>query len=89
MLQVLQRKRSRSNKWLNLIEKRDIIKNSSSGVSSKSVSFARKEGSPIIKMLISYVDIYPRQARLLLAKLMATVLNIREKWQERSKEPGF
>lgn len=81
MLQTLQRKQLRSDRWVGLAERGDIIKNSNSGGGLRSVSFVRKGKNPIIKTLISLVGICTKQARLLLEKLMVTVPNIKGNWQ--------
>lgn len=81
MLQILQRKQPRSNKWANLTEKGDIIKNLNSDDVSKSASFVRKGKSLIIKRLIGLINIFMKQARLPLERLTVTVPSIKEDWQ--------
>lgn len=89
MLQILQRKQPRSNKWVNLTEKRDIIKNLNLGGDLRSVSFVRRGKNLIIKTLIGLINISTKQARLPLEKLTVTAPNIKEDWQGRLKEQGF
>jgi len=81
MLQILQRKQPRSNKWVNLTEKGDIIKNSNSGGSSRGVSLVRRGKNLIIKRLRCLVNICTKQARLPLEKLTVTAPNIEGDWQ--------